>query len=375
MISRMNKRFFVAGGKKRSPGPAHLTGIIATSSSTIDITWTNPDALANQIYVQWGTDGITFGSTSANLGSSATSYTATGLTQNTTYYFRVKRLNTVTGLFSYSGSGGATTWDADAQAYVTFAALTGGELSQEIEVCNMLFPALKDYGLWTHLKALCLFTPQLGPLADGSPKLVDAKRLVNMTNNGADLLQSAGLITDGVLTYVDQGLNMSTIGGVTVSNFMVTCTYQITDLPPDYSYVFGTNVDPGVGPTLAFGVNGAPKTLFGVADNSEGNILEGTSNSGSYNTESLGAGGGISSNSWLYENNGDTIVPGSAILTAFPNLSNYLGGVNGAGSLYRPTNMVMSWLTVFYGLTDPAYSEPFNMYVSQTIYNGYYGRT
>jgi hypothetical protein len=67
------------------------TSLVATviSDTEIDLSWTNNDTTGNGVSVERGTNGITFAEiTTVALG--VASYNNTGLTGNTTYYYRVR---------------------------------------------------------------------------------------------------------------------------------------------------------------------------------------------------------------------------------------------------------------------------------------------
>jgi hypothetical protein len=75
-----------------------------------------------------------------DLPVSTNSYTVTGLTSNTTYYYRV-RAN--------------TEYDTDAQAFFNRVTTAGGSLTTtEQQATNTLVLDLKSYSIWTKMKAL-----------------------------------------------------------------------------------------------------------------------------------------------------------------------------------------------------------------------------
>jgi hypothetical protein len=77
--------------------PAAPSGVVATpvSSSQINLTWTNNSANQTSIEIDRSLDGINFTPFVTNLSGSATSYSDTGLTASTTYYYRVIAKNSV----------------------------------------------------------------------------------------------------------------------------------------------------------------------------------------------------------------------------------------------------------------------------------------
>src|SRR5207245_2064168 len=92
--------------------PSALTATVA-SSSQINLSWTSPadngGSAISGYMVERSTDGGTTWTTLvANTGSTATSYSDTGLTRSTTYAYRVYAINSV-GTNSPSNTASATT--------------------------------------------------------------------------------------------------------------------------------------------------------------------------------------------------------------------------------------------------------------------------
>jgi phosphodiesterase/alkaline phosphatase D-like protein len=74
-----------------------------TSATSISLTWKNNASNATAVLVEDSTDSVTF-TQIASLGGKTTSYSSTGLTAGTLYYYRV-RAQTAAGLSSYSSTG------------------------------------------------------------------------------------------------------------------------------------------------------------------------------------------------------------------------------------------------------------------------------
>ena len=96
--------------------PQIPTGLGATtvSSSQIDLSWTagiSGVAPITGYKITRGLDGITFGTVvSANTGTTATTYSDSGLAQNTLYYYQVQAINSYgTGIVSSSASATSST--------------------------------------------------------------------------------------------------------------------------------------------------------------------------------------------------------------------------------------------------------------------------
>ncbi len=82
-----------------APGTLSLAANGASASTAVDLTWSTPASDGGQTIsgyrVQKSTNGSSWSDVTATTGSSATTYTATGLTQNTQYWFRVAAINSI----------------------------------------------------------------------------------------------------------------------------------------------------------------------------------------------------------------------------------------------------------------------------------------
>ena len=101
------------------------TGLSATGTNTqVSLTWTAPSSGGNAITGYDVYEGTTSGAESSTpvntspLGATTTTYTVTGLTNGTTYYFTVKAINT-------AGSSGASNEASATPANTTPATLDG----------------------------------------------------------------------------------------------------------------------------------------------------------------------------------------------------------------------------------------------------------
>lgn len=86
--------------------PSSLSGV-AASTTQIDLTWTDNSAIETSYKIEQSSNGTTYsqvGTTAANVAT----YSATGLTAGTTYYFRV-RASSTSGNSSYSTAAAVTT--------------------------------------------------------------------------------------------------------------------------------------------------------------------------------------------------------------------------------------------------------------------------
>jgi Glycoside hydrolase family 44/PA14 domain/Fibronectin type III domain len=91
--------------------PAAPNNLIATPTSTsqVKLTWADNSNVESAFVVEWATDsGFTTGVGSASTGADATTFNVTGLTESTTYYFRVRATNPA-GPSANSNTASATT--------------------------------------------------------------------------------------------------------------------------------------------------------------------------------------------------------------------------------------------------------------------------
>jgi rubredoxin len=98
-------------GTAASQGPAAPTGLVATTASTseIDLSWTDNSSNETGFKIDQATDsGFTQNLTTVTVGANVTTYNATGLSSNTTYYYRVRSTNG-TGDSANTATASATT--------------------------------------------------------------------------------------------------------------------------------------------------------------------------------------------------------------------------------------------------------------------------
>jgi hypothetical protein len=87
-------RALTEGGPTPSPTPIAPTNLqaVATSSSQVDLTWTDNSNDETRFRIERGPDGASFPD-SVNKTANSTSHSDTGLTASTTYYYRVRAEN------------------------------------------------------------------------------------------------------------------------------------------------------------------------------------------------------------------------------------------------------------------------------------------
>ena len=100
--------------------PLAPSGLAATAqgSNAIKLSWTNNSSNQTAITVQRSTDGTSFTTITANVAAGATSYTDSGLSASTKYYYRVLATN-ATGSSPASNIANATTTAVTTTTYVS----------------------------------------------------------------------------------------------------------------------------------------------------------------------------------------------------------------------------------------------------------------
>jgi hypothetical protein len=114
---------YTAGGPPSAP-----TGVdaVADDYQSVTVTWDNPGGTLTDNILQYADNSAMTGATTVDIGSVVTSYTVTGLSPNTTYYFQVAAVNS-SGTGSYSSTVSATTYQLwAAQPVADFTNYSGG---------------------------------------------------------------------------------------------------------------------------------------------------------------------------------------------------------------------------------------------------------
>ncbi len=106
--SKYSDTVTIGGGLSLAPTAPTVLGAVASSSSQIDLTWTDNATNETGYKVERGTDGLSFTEVIGNLPADSTSYSSTGLTASTQYYYRVRAYNT-SGNSAYTNVANATT--------------------------------------------------------------------------------------------------------------------------------------------------------------------------------------------------------------------------------------------------------------------------
>ena len=115
--------------------PTSLTATPA-SSSQINLAWTNNSSTEAGFDIDRSTDDASF-SQIATVSSSTTTYSDTGLTANTKYYYEVQAFNTAAGVSAFSNVASATTSSGgtlNAPSGLTATEVNGSNRAQSIKL-------------------------------------------------------------------------------------------------------------------------------------------------------------------------------------------------------------------------------------------------
>ncbi|HSQ56596.1 MAG TPA: glycoside hydrolase family 44 protein, partial [Gemmata sp.] len=120
--------------------PSNLNAT-AISTSQINLTWNDNSSNETAFVVEWATDSnFSAGFTSVTLGANTTSYSATGLTAGTTYWFRVRATNaggaSADSNFATASTFPGTTGHGLAATYYDNANFTGAQVSRMDSTIN-----------------------------------------------------------------------------------------------------------------------------------------------------------------------------------------------------------------------------------------------
>ena len=266
------------------------------------------------------------------------------------------------GVQSFVAAGGAGT-DADAQAFITAAAIT--DVTQQSAI-NTLVTDLKGYGIWSKMKAIY---PFVGGTASAhkfnlkDPRDLDAA--FRLVFSGGMLHSSNGILFGGVNGYANTFLNTQT---QTTFNNLHLSVYCRTDTS-------GTKCEMGnvqnVGnflPIIALQI----KTIQGGVANRFATLIYSYNVPDIINVENLDAKGfytisRTAANSYKGFKNGSQI--GSTVTTnsqtVAPNFPIFIGGFNAAGTAGAYTDREHAFASIGDGLTD---TEASNLYTAVQAY-------
>ncbi len=127
------------------PAPSNLAGTVA-SSSQINLTWTNNDSSASGTKIYKSTDGVNF-TWSYTMSQGVSSYSVTGLSASTTYYFKVAAYNSA-GTSAFSGTVNATTMAVPANPTNLTATATSSSQINLAWTNNAVNPAATNIAIY-----------------------------------------------------------------------------------------------------------------------------------------------------------------------------------------------------------------------------------
>jgi hypothetical protein len=256
---------------------------------------------------------------------STNSYLVTGLTANTTYYYRVRA---------------STDPDADAQAYFDRVTTAGGTLSTtEKNAVNQLVLDMKSYGIWTPMKAIY---PMVGASAAACAQNLKSSSFTGSFSSGWTYA-STGVTTNGLSSYFDTTLNPSITFGSSYASFGV---YWRNTFTAGQTNIIGCAADLNA-QRFDLGYDAGVTVPFVATGNDSSDISSDTNNNGFI----IATRQGTIINK-LFRNN-TLKVNGVRIFTAPPNLNFYFGARNTGGvPSYFSNNQNIAFGFIGDGLTD-----------------------
>lgn len=227
-----------------------LTGTRSSSGTSVDLSWT---AVSNRTYyqIQRDTAADFSGATTLTSTATATTYSDTGRTAGTTYYYRVKAI----GTGRYSDSAAWTTLAAYPQGYTAFALTsTSGAPINSVEG--------PDGNMWVVLSGV-------NKIARVTPTgTIDEFSCPGAASTPTDICVLGGNIWYACTGHV---VKVSTFSGTpTQTAYSITAGYGICAGPDGYLYVTSASttvrkVDPATGGVVSsgFGTSGVVTVASG----------------------------------------------------------------------------------------------------------------
>lgn len=247
-----------------------------------------------------------------------------------------------------SSSGGALSYDADAQAVINAIEGTGTVLTTNDKfACNKLIVDLKNYGVWNKTKALYGF---LGGTASAhkfnwkDPRDLDAA--YRLVSTGGVTHSNLGVLTNGTTGYIYTNIYPNVDLTSNDNHLSIYSNLELTDSMTDVGLIAGSN-------------DGFYTQRFHMAisnNNTGSGGNSGNVSAGVGITESTKLGHYImtrtASNSMKFVKNGSVVNTNTTTnSTPLPSFQMYLGAWNVGGN-YRPANRRMATVTIGSGLSD-----------------------
>lgn len=260
------------------------------------------------------------------------SYAVTGLSSNTTYYYRVRAV---------------TDADTDVMAFVNRVYTATGSLSYtEVTAIETLVSDLKDYGIWTKMQAVY---PMVGASAAACAQNLKSSSFTGTFSSGWTFA-STGATPNGTGAYMDTGMNANTSLNINSSHI---------------SYYRNTVNSTGLG--VLIGINDLSVFLQPIATNFYGSL--GTTSildkAGSYNITGFFMVNRPSSTIQKLIRNNTIELSDSQTSSSYASAQNiFIGNYNTASTF--ATNSRCALATIGDGLTD---DEAYDFYNAVQAFN------
>lgn len=355
-----------SNGGNDLPAPGNIGGS-QTSDTTSSITWTYPVGVSRDGFkVERSDNGGPF----VQIGTTTNLfYNDTGLTPNTFYSYRVRAYKAAANS-PYSITANIQTFYAEAWDYLSYAGFSYN--TNEAAASNVAIGFLVDNGTWDKIYSINFVSPD----GDETQALVDAKRLTQFINNGAEFYYS-GFHVFGGTNYIGTDF---VFGGVINPLNWSWSVVLVSDQKDDVD-LFGTN-DTGTPSYLNLKVTSS-NTLLAIADSNPGNVLASSQaqDLGNYRFLTFGSIHDISEGALFLEYPDNGYVPDVLSPTAPAFIAHgapYIGTINVDGG---PSASGMSGYYIFSCVMGAIGADPiidvdiYNVRTAYEIYNQYYGRT
>lgn len=335
----------------------------AASDTSIDLAWTDNSSDETSFRIERSSS---IGGPYVQIDSlppGTTTYTDTGLSPYTPYYYRV-RVERNGDFSGYSNISGTYTFDANAWAYLVFSETQNDE--SERTIAQIVFPAAQEFGLWLKMRVWMLMSPYSYGAA-----LTDAKRLIS-TDTPGDFPE---------FTY--NGFKFdSGMGKPYIDTFYAPLDDEPAVTPASFAMIARVSTD-GLGFGTYFGVRdtaprryscdeiAGPQQIGYIEDDSS--YISGVP--GLTNDPTLNFIGCPNPASMMTEATvggpGDNFYGGSYLPDEFAEGNIYIGSINNQGSPDNTFNGTVSGFAVFDGFDGSDFS---NFKQLSAIYNDFYGR-
>lgn len=306
--------------------PTNLV-VVTASDTQLNLSWNDNSTNETGFQIERSPDGSSWSlihTTAANV----TTYSDTGRTQNTGYFYRVRAIKGALNS-AYSNVAQGVTWYTETQTYLTGVGLTGD--NTEGQAMNAFFVQIFGSSVaMNEIDVLCMVSPAGFPYS-----LYDVKRNVFMTDTGIDasLLEGWSFQESG---EINTGFNLLTEAVASSgTSFLQMVGWVPLETNASPEYVFGA-ADVITDPDFGFGLANADTSgnqavaVIGDASNPTPNFDSQKETQGFY---AIGAGGDdaqFPSNGFAYSQG--TFYPSSVPGTAFPDLDLYIGSINVNGT-------------------------------------------